>query len=105
MDSTDSVHASLDDLLTAQAFRKTMDREGQKGTTLIITSVPSVRMPMYLGLGGDHAGMGCLSRVGSQSCQLFSLFRSALYLAVSLLSQLLSQDTPKSLPLDLSLGP
>lgn len=57
-----------------------MDREGQKGTTLIITSV---RMPMYLGLGGDQAGMGCLSRVGSQSCQLFSLFRSALYLAVS----------------------
>lgn len=69
VDSAGSVHASLGYLLPVQAFRKTMDREGRKDTTLIITSV---RMPMYLGLGRNHAGLGCLSCVVRQSCQPFS---------------------------------
>lgn len=70
VDSAGSVHASLGYSLPVQAFRKTMDREVQKDTTLIITSV---RMPMYPGLVGNHAGLGCLSCVGRQSCQPFSL--------------------------------
>lgn len=61
MDSADSVHASLGYLLPVQAFRKTMDREGQKGTTLIITSV---RMPMLPGAGWGPCrhGMSVLCR-------------------------------------------
>lgn len=93
MDSAGSVQASLGYLLPVQSFRKTMNREDQKGTTLIIQCP---EMPTYLGLGGNHEDMGCLSRVGSQSCQLFSLLRTRLSLSVSLLSQLLSQDTPRA---------
>lgn len=39
VDSAGSVHASLGYLLPVQAFRKTKDREGPKGTTLAITRV------------------------------------------------------------------